>query len=256
MILQRNRSQQALNKTAARRQAAEIQVHASATRQQRTAISAFYDREQQRAEAKAKARQEPQLAQAARAAAEAKTRQKAQLAAVARAERKAQKAADRALRDAQRAAKRTIKQQKAVAKAIRVRIRNAQRQQQHLPPLAHSIDRTATFPLAQPITPPPALPDDDMASVGPVVIPRVQAAALAQLQSRSPTAGTRIVYSDRSLTDSGTKDIAMAFGAVDTSQDTTATLQGRVDGYASSTKAELMGLIATVIMQPKEQDLL
>ncbi|KAI1320076.1 hypothetical protein EDD11_002047, partial [Mortierella claussenii] len=220
----RNRSQDALNKNAARRQAAEAQVHASATRQQRIAISAFQDREQRRAAA-----------------------------AAAKAARRAEK---RNIKAAQRAEKRNIKAQKAAARVAQMRIRNEERRLLQLPPIAASMDRTATFPLMQPVILPPEASDDSVVRMGPLLMPVEQAISMAQIQSRLPTTDTRGVYSDGSLIAAGTDNIAMAFSVVDTSQATGDTLQGRVDGYASSTKAELMGLIAAVIAQPKEQDLL
>ncbi|KAF8944536.1 hypothetical protein BGZ46_006231, partial [Entomortierella lignicola] len=46
----------------------------------------------------------------------------------------------------------------------------------------------------------------------------------------------------------------MAFGVVDLSQPITRTVHGRTDGYASSAKAELMGLLAAIISAPLDQD--
>jgi ribonuclease HI len=66
----------------------------------------------------------------------------------------------------------------------------------------------------------------------------------------------RTLSSDGSLINNGQPDIAMAFGVVDQSQPVIRTVQGRTDGFASSTKAELMGLIAAVLSAPPEQHII
>ncbi|KAF9943821.1 hypothetical protein BGZ72_003321, partial [Mortierella alpina] len=48
----------------------------------------------------------------------------------------------------------------------------------------------------------------------------------------------------------------MAFGAVDNSGATIRTTGGRVSGHASSTKAELMGLLVTISSAPPAQDII
>jgi len=66
------------------------------------------------------------------------------------------------------------------------------------------------------------------------------------------TLGVRHIYSDGSMVDKGTRKCSMAFAVVGEEQ---ATVQGTTKGFASSAKAELMGLIAGIIATPKEQDL-
>ncbi|KAI1293971.1 hypothetical protein EDD11_008296 [Mortierella claussenii] len=168
----------------------------------------------------------------------------------------ARRAEKRNIKAARRAEKRNIKAQKAAARVAQMRIRNEERRLLQLPPIRAFIDRTATISLMQPVILPPEVPGGSMVRVDPLLMPVEQATSLAQLQSRLPTIEARVVYSDGSVIAASMDDSAMAFGVVDTSQATGATLQGRADGYASLTKAELMGLIAAVIAQRKEQDLL
>ncbi|KAH7047728.1 hypothetical protein BKA57DRAFT_493123 [Linnemannia elongata] len=53
----------------------------------------------------------------------------------------------------------------------------------------------------------------------------------------------------------GYEKVAKGFGVVDLQQDTHFPIKGRTDGHASSTKVELMGLIAAVVAAPDEQDI-
>src|SRR5690606_7131462 len=60
---------------------------------------------------------------------------------------------------------------------------------------------------------------------------------------------TAIYYSDGSLINSGTENISMSFGVVQQLQknkELVKIAQGRVEGYYSSTKAELVGLYTTL----------
>ncbi|KAG0283429.1 hypothetical protein BGZ97_008548, partial [Linnemannia gamsii] len=84
----------------------------------------------------------------------------------------------------------------------------------------------------------------------------IKAATLTAIKS-SPidNMSSRILYSDGSLLHSGTEDVAMGFSVVDPQQDIHLPIKGRTDGHASSTKAELMGLIAAVVAAPDEQDI-
>ncbi|KAF8950332.1 hypothetical protein BGZ52_002891, partial [Haplosporangium bisporale] len=61
-----------------------------------------------------------------------------------------------------------------------------------------------------------------------------------------------IFYSDGSLIESGKEEVSMAFGVVVPSTDNTfrTAITGRVTGFASSTKAELAGLLATILICP------
>jgi ribonuclease HI len=64
-----------------------------------------------------------------------------------------------------------------------------------------------------------------------------------------------ILYSDGSLMNSGTQDISMAFAVVMQSDDGTykTAISGRTSGYASSTKAELTGLYAAILVSPRNK---
>ena len=56
--------------------------------------------------------------------------------------------------------------------------------------------------------------------------------------------------------DAGTDAVAMAFGAVDANEATIRSAQGCVSGQASSTKAELMGLLVAICSAPPAQDII
>ncbi|KAF9193253.1 hypothetical protein BGZ50_007651, partial [Haplosporangium sp. Z 11] len=58
------------------------------------------------------------------------------------------------------------------------------------------------------------------------------------------------------MINAATVDVAMAFGVVDLSQPEQHTVKGRTDGFASSTKAELMGLLAAILSAPPGQDII
>ncbi|KAG0373176.1 hypothetical protein BGX24_012038, partial [Mortierella sp. AD032] len=101
-----------------------------------------------------------------------------------------------------------------------------------------------------------AIPAPPTIQIGPLCLSPAEAAAMRAVQE-TPTnnINPRIIYSDGSLLHTGTDDVSQAFGVVDLTQDTTLTVQGRTDGYASSAKAELMGLIAAVLAAPPDQDI-
>ncbi|KAF9573021.1 hypothetical protein EC968_009150, partial [Mortierella alpina] len=100
------------------------------------------------------------------------------------------------------------------------------------------------------------MPDPDTATLGPVCMPATDAAAVHCIRlTEVDHEAVRIISSDGSLIKDGTENVAMAFGVVDLSQAEIYKAQGRTDGYASSTKAELMGLIAAVLAAPPEQDI-
>ncbi|KAF9147181.1 hypothetical protein BG015_011218, partial [Linnemannia schmuckeri] len=64
--------------------------------------------------------------------------------------------------------------------------------------------------------------------------------------------GVRHIYSNGSMVHKGKKECAMAFAVVGEEQEV---VQGTTKGFASSVKAELMGLIAGIIATPEDQDL-
>ncbi|KAF9155418.1 hypothetical protein BGX20_004471, partial [Mortierella sp. AD010] len=91
--------------------------------------------------------------------------------------------------------------------------------------------------------------------IGPVCISLAEAAAVLAIRA-SPTDNTkpRVIYSDGSLINTNTDNVAMAFRAVDLSQPVARVVHGRTDRYASSAKAELMGLFAAILSAPPNQD--
>lgn len=78
------------------------------------------------------------------------------------------------------------------------------------------------------------------------------------LETRATLAGSAplVLYSDGSLIKVGTPEVGMAFGVVrELDGGRCATLvSGRVGGFASSTKAELVGLLAAILVSPRDVD--
>jgi ribonuclease HI len=70
-------------------------------------------------------------------------------------------------------------------------------------------------------------------------------------QRKQTQPGVRHIYSDGSVVDLGKARCAMAFAVVGEQQPV---IQGTTKGFASSVKAELMGLIAGIIATPQDQD--
>ncbi|KAF9934701.1 hypothetical protein BGZ67_003762, partial [Mortierella alpina] len=63
-------------------------------------------------------------------------------------------------------------------------------------------------------------------------------------------------YSDGSLTDMGKTSVSMAFGVVQKKADDQYRdiVGGQTEGHASSTKADLVGLLATIMISPRDRD--
>ncbi|KAG0360402.1 hypothetical protein BC939DRAFT_436861 [Gamsiella multidivaricata] len=96
-----------------------------------------------------------------------------------------------------------------------------------------------------------------VATVGPVCLPNLEAEAVERLRRTAVDNTTpRTPLSDGSMINAGTEEIAMAFGVVDRSQTETLTVHGRTEGYASSAKAELMGLHTAILASPPTQDII
>ncbi|KAK3836656.1 MAG: hypothetical protein JOS17DRAFT_734820 [Linnemannia elongata] len=70
-------------------------------------------------------------------------------------------------------------------------------------------------------------------------------------QRKHTQPGVRHIYSDGSMVSLGQASCAMAFAVVREHQPV---IQGKTKGFASSVKAELMGLIAVIIATPQDQD--
>jgi ribonuclease HI len=85
-------------------------------------------------------------------------------------------------------------------------------------------------------------------------MPPVQSTILQRLRNTDITPECRVLYSDGSMVQAGTPECAMAIGVVDFSTGTTHTVSGRTHGHASSLKAELTGLLVTVVAMPPAQD--
>ncbi|KAG0245122.1 hypothetical protein BG011_002822, partial [Mortierella polycephala] len=94
-------------------------------------------------------------------------------------------------------------------------------------------------------------------TVGPVRFLLAETQAIARIRD-TPVDNTspRIISSDGSMINAATTDVAMAFDVVDFSQPKQHTVQGRTDGFASSAKAELMGLLAAIPSMPPDQDII
>ncbi|KAF9943451.1 hypothetical protein BGZ70_005953, partial [Mortierella alpina] len=72
--------------------------------------------------------------------------------------------------------------------------------------------------------------------------------------SRTPrTTEVRHLYSDGSLMNAGTAECSMSFGVVGEQQQA---IRAKTTGFASSTKAELMGLIAAILAVVPDQDVI
>lgn len=96
-----------------------------------------------------------------------------------------------------------------------------------------------------------------VATVGPVCMSLEEARAVERLRGTWVDNNTsRTISSDGALIKSGTAGIAMAFGVADLSQPELLTVKGRTDGYASSAKAELMGLLAATLSAPPDQNIM
>ncbi|KAF9353894.1 hypothetical protein BGX26_008343, partial [Mortierella sp. AD094] len=99
------------------------------------------------------------------------------------------------------------------------------------------------------------LPEPVLVKIGPAYLSLVEAAIVITIQTLPADNTTlRAISSDSSLVNTDTAEVATAFGVVDFSQPITRTVHGRTDGYASSAKAELMGLLAAIISAPSDQD--
>ncbi|KAF9397697.1 hypothetical protein BGZ94_006229, partial [Podila epigama] len=83
-----------------------------------------------------------------------------------------------------------------------------------------------------------------------------EAQAFRALQSQDLLLGSKIISTDGSMLQAGTAKVSMAFAVVDQSSGTVLDLLGKTDGHASSTKAELMGLLAAIASTPSDQNIL
>ncbi|KAF9923365.1 hypothetical protein BGZ67_009867, partial [Mortierella alpina] len=102
-----------------------------------------------------------------------------------------------------------------------------------------------------------AVPRLAVATVGPVCMSPSDARAVERLWGAwADNKKPRTLSSDGALIKSGTAEIAMAFGVADLTQPELLTVQGRTDGYASSAKPELKGLLAAILSAPPDLDIL
>ncbi|KAF9188786.1 hypothetical protein BGZ49_003907, partial [Haplosporangium sp. Z 27] len=98
-------------------------------------------------------------------------------------------------------------------------------------------------------------PEDGQIQLGPVWLSPTEAAAVTEMsQAQVDSSLPRVISTDGSFINAGTPQAAMAFGVVDQSGIIPQVVRGRTDGHASSTKAELMGLLAAILATPSEQD--
>ncbi|KAF8978816.1 hypothetical protein BGZ46_006107, partial [Entomortierella lignicola] len=97
--------------------------------------------------------------------------------------------------------------------------------------------------------------EDGQIQLGPVWLSPTEAAAVTEMsQAQVDSSLPRVISTDGSFINAGTPQAAMAFGVVDQSGIIPQVVRGRTDGHASSTKAELMGLLAAILATPSEQD--
>ncbi|KAG0084453.1 hypothetical protein BGZ92_009851, partial [Podila epicladia] len=98
----------------------------------------------------------------------------------------------------------------------------------------------------------PRTRDNDVEFDGLALEPATQAAIIQQRVEQQHKA-EMVLYSDGSLIEKGTEKISMAFGVViDNGNNKFAPMiSGGVAGFASSTKAELVGLLAAVLSSPR-----
>lgn len=230
----KGQAQQALDNATGRRSntTREIETH---LRQQTHNIQEAYRKRMQRQQAKL-AEQEQQRRQAVLTE---------QIATALRKEQQRQR------QQAQEVRQRAAEQQRLIRKQARDDRRHAleERQQQHTQ--THSLlpkYRTALVEEGE--------PGLVLAKIGPIWLTPGEADKVMAIQG-SPVDQTqqRVISTDGSLINSGQNTVAMAFGVVDRSQPEVRTVQGRTNGYASSAKAELMGLFAAVMSAPAEQDI-
>jgi ribonuclease HI len=87
-----------------------------------------------------------------------------------------------------------------------------------------------------------------------LIIPAHVEHELEEQRSRLEGQGPLEFYSDGSYFEDGPKPVSMAFGVVTMDQQTQryrTVISGKTVGYASSTKAELVGLLATIMVCPR-----
>ncbi|KAF9403898.1 hypothetical protein BGZ76_007172, partial [Entomortierella beljakovae] len=93
--------------------------------------------------------------------------------------------------------------------------------------------------------------------IGPLIVPSVEATQLEKIwNTEVSNTNIRTISSDGSMINADSDNIVMAFGVVDNTNSITRSVGGRTGGYASSTKAELMGLLAAIVAAPPEQNIL
>jgi ribonuclease HI len=99
-------------------------------------------------------------------------------------------------------------------------------------------------------------PLSEACKIGPLIMSPSEANRVLEMQgTESHVSDIRIISSDGSLINADSDAISMAFGVVDQSDGTVRSISGKVEGYASSTKAELLGLLAAIIATPSNQNI-
>ncbi|KAF9204894.1 hypothetical protein BGZ49_004741 [Haplosporangium sp. Z 27] len=102
---------------------------------------------------------------------------------------------------------------------------------------------------------PPILRDDtkDVTPWDCVIIPRETLKQLEKTRTSLKDEVSVTIYSDGSMTEADGLNILMAFGVVFKNYDESFPIvtTGRVTGFASSTKAELVGLLAAIMASPE-----
>ncbi|KAI9239766.1 MAG: hypothetical protein BYD32DRAFT_434553 [Podila humilis] len=92
-----------------------------------------------------------------------------------------------------------------------------------------------------------------MTSFGPILLPQAAALILQHLTEQAVIPGTKIIYSDGSLLHAGSPEASLAFGVVHSVSNINFSVRGCTDCHASSTKGELVELLAAILSAPLNQ---
>ncbi|GJJ75820.1 hypothetical protein EMPS_08178 [Entomortierella parvispora] len=93
-------------------------------------------------------------------------------------------------------------------------------------------------------------------AIGSLLVDQATANAITEAQIRPPAPAPRHIYSDGSLIRAGTVYSSMAFGVATVAPDTPLRISGRLQGFSSSTAAELMGLHAVIVAAPAAEHII
>ncbi|KFH61742.1 hypothetical protein MVEG_12420 [Podila verticillata NRRL 6337] len=92
-----------------------------------------------------------------------------------------------------------------------------------------------------------------MTSFGPILLPQAAALILQHLTEQAVIPGTKIIYFDGSLLHAGSPEASLAFGVVHSVSNINFSVRGWTACHASSTKGELVELLAAIVSAPLNQ---